>query len=41
MYARTQMFCFPVKVSVKRTKKALIVRDEAPHFLRGPRFQPA
>ena len=22
-------------------KKVFIVRDEAPHFLRGPRFQPA
>ena len=22
-------------------KKVLIVRDEVPHFLRGPRFQPA
>ena len=22
-YARTQMFCFPMKVSVKRTKKGL------------------
>ena len=22
-YARTQMFCFPVEVSVKRTKKGL------------------
>ena len=27
-----QMFCFPMKVSVKRTKKVLIVRDEAPIF---------
>ena len=40
-YTRPQMFCFPLKVSVKRKKKVFIVRDEAPHFLRGPRFQPA
>ena len=37
----SQMFCFPLKVSVKRKKKVSIVCDEAPHFLRGPRFQPA
>ena len=40
VYTRPQMFCFPLKVTVKR-KKGFIVRDEAPHFLRGPRFQSA
>ena len=32
-YIRPQMFCFPLKASVKREKKVFIVRDEAPHFL--------
>ena len=36
-YTRPQKFCFLLKVSVKK-KKVLIVRDEAPHFLRGRRF---
>ena len=30
-YTRPQMFCFPLKVLVKR-KKVFIVRDEAPIF---------
>ena len=40
-YTRPQTFCFSLKVSVKREKKVFIVCDEVPHFLRGPRFQPA
>ena len=33
---------FSLKVSVKaRTKKVVVVRDKAPHFLRGPSLQPA
>ena len=40
-YSRPHMFCFSLKVLVKKEKKVFIVRDETPHFLRGPRFQPA
>ena len=34
----SQMFCFPLKVSVRQKKKILIVRDEAPHFLQALGF---
>ena len=32
---------FSTKSISEEKKKVLIVRNEAPHFLRGPRFQPA
>ena len=32
---------FSTENIVEEKKKIFIVRDEAPHFLRGPRFQPA
>ena len=36
-----QMFCFSMKVSVKKKKVFIFRDDKALHFLRGPRFQPA
>ena len=36
LITRPQMFCFPLKVSVKRKKKVFIVRDDASHFLQDP-----
>ena len=32
-----QMSSFPLKLSVKRKKNVFDVRDEASHFLRGPK----
>ena len=32
---------FSTESIMKRKKKVFVVLDEAPHFLRGPRFQPA
>ena len=32
---------FLLQILVKTKKKVFVVRDEAPHFLRGPRLQPA
>ena len=32
---------FSIESIGEEKKKVFIVRDEAPHFFRGPRFQPA
>ena len=39
--SRPQMFCFPLKVSVKSKKRSSLFVISPPHFLRSSRFQPA